>query len=412
MKHLVFLLVLFSFKLAAAAPACRSLFSDNSVLSLFAKSGAVAPRYESFLTQLSKAKPGTKFSFLPGEEFTLKQYLGEGETTVIVETMEGKTLRIPKVDLRSSATNRRIHTEFIESYLKSSQELSAAGVRVAEVDLAASRPPRFLVVQKEDIYFPTRSGEKIALTLEKFLSAETRKELNFSAKDVEVIFEKLIDFAKNTWRFSFIGDFNETQLAYNGHEWVLIDFARDNTKAVSANQRKNIFSPQKYEDHIHEILPAKLYARVEEAIIKERQRQFESLGKNAEPQVWFQRPTVAPKASYKYLFTSETGLSGLIGSKFSLGRSNVSKSANKKIKVTDGVSKIYIEYQITKLVKQGKDSAIFAVKFYNGEKGFIEVSYSVLDKKDEYSAGKGLKKMGYSKSDFAFEGADYVLVVD
>ena len=396
--------------MASAAPACRSLFSGNSVLSLYEKSGSAPKNYATTLENLSKAKPGTKFSFLPGENFTLKQYLGEGETTVIVETMEGQTLRIPKVDLRTS--NNTLHTSFINDFIKSSQELAAAGVRVPEVDMKTSRPPRFLVVQKEDIYFPTKSGEKIALTLDKFLSEKVRKELNFTAKDTEAIFEKLIDFAKSTWRFSFIGDFNESQLAYNGHEWVLIDFARDNAKAVSANQRKNTFSPQKYEDHTHEILPPKLYAKVEEAVVQERKKQFEALAKNTEPQVWFQRPTVEPKSAHRYLFVSETGLNGLIGSKYSLARSNLSKSANKKLKATDGVSKVYAEYQITKLVKQGKDSTVFAVKFYHGEKGFIEVSYSVLDKKEEYSAGKALKKMGYSKSDFGYEGADYVLVLE
>lgn len=413
MLSFFFILSILGLQTAAAAPACLTLFTETKVLSLYTKDGKVPSGYSGFLQSLMQAKPGTKFSFLPNEQFTFKKFLGNGQTTVIVETMEGHTLRIPQEDpMSGSLKNPALYKDFIESYLNSSQELAAAGVRVAEVDLSASRPPRFLVVQKEDIYFKTTSGKTIALTLEKFLTEAVRKELNFTEADTKAIYDKLIEFAVSTWKFSFIGDFNETQLAYNGREWVLIDFARRNTKAVSVNQRQNTFSPQRYEDHIHEVVPSKLYERIEKAIIEKRKQEYANQQRFSDPQMWFQRRTVLPKSGEDYILASEVGLGQLFGRKVSLSRNLLSKSSAKKLPVKDGLSQHYVDFKIIKLVKNNEDSALFTVQFYHGQKGFLEVSLSVLGKKDEYTAGKLLKKKGYSKSDIAILGPDYALVID
>lgn len=393
-----FTIILASNSVVLAAPECRQLFTPVEVLNgsrvrLFDDKSNAVNDYREALRRLTTAAPGTVIDFGRGESFVFKKFLGAGETTFVVETMDGKALRIPLLPEYSG---------FINEFYELQGALFANGVRVIGLDRELSRPPRFLVVAKEEFQY----------TLADFLENRNLygQELNSTAKERAKVLEKLKDFARTTWRFDFIGDFNETQLGYNGNEWILFDFAHNVYPVKNAQQRRNIFSPQVFDDHIHETVPQEIYKELEKVILAERRKMADEIANSSQQKLpWIQRKTLGSERMLSYLISGEVSSQSLIGNKLEVSLRNMRESARKRVNTMRGWN--YADFRIEKILKADEDSVLYQVRFHEGPQGLLEISTTVLKKKDEDSAGHLLKKAGYKKSDWDANGPDYALVL-
>lgn len=156
--------------------------------------------------------PGDQIILPGGEQYTVKEVLGNGELTNVIEEEGGKVMRLP---LKGEGEfNPRFHAS-MHAYLKMQKELKAAGISVIEVDHNLSRPPFVIFVKKENFLF---KGDQYY----KMLKSDNWE--NIPQKTIKKAKKEFLKFMEQTWRYVDIGDFGLRQMGFDGEKWILFDF--------------------------------------------------------------------------------------------------------------------------------------------------------------------------------------------
>ncbi|MBC7421494.1 MAG: hypothetical protein H7328_12275 [Bdellovibrio sp.] len=342
----------------AKALRCTELFTEESQgpTRVFYKNESSRRRYGKVLL---KTKPGDILDFGGGDRFQVKTVLGQGQTTLVVETTDGLVLRIPKIDPNEGKIKKPKRDEvlfgFINDFVKIQQELDAVGVPVVKLDLQRSRVPKFLVVEKINLQFDLREFTKNYSSPEK---------LHLSAQQYNDISKGLIKFAQATWAYEYFGDFRADQLGWDGKRWVLFDFAFSNIKMRNFTSEKNIFTPLDVEDDWGifrvELVPKLLYSKIHAALNQKRREQARS-------QTWFERP----EGGGDFLLYDLISVENLVGKSFDL----------EKVEGEFDPSKTYemVHIKVLKILKQSSNSVLYKVDVEGQVQGFLEVQIKMLD---------------------------------
>jgi hypothetical protein len=362
-----------------------------------------APDYDSLIKGLKSLQAGTILDFGGGDRFVFEEYVGAGGTTVIVKIDDGSLLRIPKLNLDANPGTDAF------GFVKGHQTLKEAGISVVGLDIERSRPPKFLVV--ENLHFQ--------MTLEDL--KYDRVNVPKNEADRAFVIERLLEFARSTWKFRYWGDFNETQLAFDGKKWILFDIATPIIEVDNLSQSNHIFSPLNFGDgYVHRFVAQDLQKAIDQAISKERERR-KKIGQDQEPDsIWFKRPHIGGNDVDFYFISEEQGISGLKGSEKYLHKSFLRKSGKRVLNFRDAdyEGSRLIQMRVGKLVAVGNTTALFAVTlgdYGSGKRveGYIEVLQNFKAAKDAFAESFPLlKKRGFKHEDLAAIGTDYVLVVD
>jgi hypothetical protein len=202
MKSLIsFILILLLSNIAST-----SAFSKN--YALFRKNGRQSSIYNEMVSKLTV---GDVVSFSNGSSYTVIELPKPGGTTLIVRISKDRALRIP---LRSGEFRTVLNTQgtpywkYIDFFHAGYERLKRFGVQTVQVH--DYLPGQFLEVD----YVPVR------FDLWDFLSGKFRLPDADKAKCLEALYE----WAASTMKTTYIGDFNETQVVFDGKRWILIDF--------------------------------------------------------------------------------------------------------------------------------------------------------------------------------------------
>ena len=173
--------------------------ADGSIR-LWNQDGDLVPNYDVLVSQL---RSGTELELAPGKIVRLGRFLGKGNTTLVFSISDGKALRLP---LRSGLTpwGGVEYRAFIDWYLEGYQKLKDTEIPLVKVFEDESSPPDYLVVEQEKIRFTLKDALDRGLT------------------DDEL--GRLKDFARKTWKISYVGDMRPDQIGLTDHGWVLIDY--------------------------------------------------------------------------------------------------------------------------------------------------------------------------------------------
>lgn len=205
--------------------------------------------WETYNDIVEKLGPGDTIQFSDGKRFEVREILGGRAQNLVIDIGDGRVLRIPSrvLPMRAMSGGTLSIALFFKGYL----ELKAAGVRVARVFEEESLPPEYVVEEKVPVEFLLSQFEKGEIPLD----PERRK----------LVEDKLVEFAKATWLYETIGDFDGTQLAWTGSEWVLIDWNDQHFYAKAAGSLNTFRRAD---------LPRPLEARVGRAIAAARAARF------------------------------------------------------------------------------------------------------------------------------------------
>lgn len=367
-------------------------YSESDLKAILSDSpNAVPPLFFRDLDSLRNAPRGTKLDFGDGDVFYLDKFLGEGGTTKIVRVTTGQVLRIynhnPGANPGSSLTK----------FVKLQQELERAGVPVVRIDLENSRLPKFLVVEEK----------KIRYTLESFLNHAN----DLPSDERRLALERLHDFARKTWAFTYIGDFNGSQMGYDGHEWFLFDVGSTHRHLQNHGELQTTFSTSVDADGTIRHVPEDLEKSLEAVIHEERESQFAS-GQFKDLAPLFKRDGLGEK-DYRGLFAGDQELRISMPPITRKLLTDFGKSLFKRPKWTTNDD---LELKLGSHARTGKKSVIYTARVSSSGldkriKTLIEVRLKI-DGKDDLFAGKMplLKSMGYGKKDILVIGPDYVIV--
>jgi hypothetical protein len=199
-----------------ASAICDELLSqvgEPKVVTLFQGEQPV----KNFNDVLETIRPGDQLKFGDGTVFKVRALLSEGVSR-IYDLGDGWLLRIPGYEHKGFGIADGI--PFIRDFQKMQAELKKNGIPIVEVDENRSVPDQAVVVKKEKVLF----------TLEEYLGGidHDKEELELSSSEKDEIEKKAIQFARKTWMYSYIGDFDPSQLIYNGKDWLLLDVGVNN----------------------------------------------------------------------------------------------------------------------------------------------------------------------------------------
>ena len=378
------LLSLFLFSTAhAEGPNCAQVYAK---LSLNPDPDLKAFRLE--VEKITRDLPaGTPLDFGEGDRFTFQKLLGEGATTKIVKTQEGPVLRISKrVPDAYPGTD-------LNGFNRLQGELEAAGVPIVKVDREHSRLPKFLIVEEK----------KILGTLYHYLhpnfKGATEAERKFALS-------KLDDFARKTWGFSYIGDFNPSQLGFDGKEWFLFDVGMVNSPISHPRQKQTVFSSWVDEGDTLRTVPAEMEDHLVKIIREERERHQEFATRP-----WFTRVKYA--GDHKLLVNNEsTGLVLNHNIPYLIETEFLTKRGRKKLLGKSPTGQLReIRLKAQNLLRTGEKSALYEVTV-GKKQALLEVRLEIDKKKDLFSGKMPLlKKEGYSEDDLIAIGPDFVLLL-
>lgn len=179
---------------------------------LYDSNGSAHPKYDEITDRLG---PGDTITFSNGKSFTIKRFLGQGNTAKIFETSEGIALRIAKS--RHAQILGRNHQEWLTDYLRAAQFLKSKGLPVPIVYHDNSLPGEYVSVELLKIDFNLADYAKIRSQLDN----ETRA----------MIDTRFEEFAAQTWAFIDVGDMFNEQIVFSDGKWIFLDFSTDSLLA-------------------------------------------------------------------------------------------------------------------------------------------------------------------------------------
>lgn len=187
------------------------IFSANSVQAakIYELFDGPNPRwdYADTLKKL-KSKGSGHLRFSNGKVVELTAFIGEGQSTFVFETKSGHALRLASPFFNTNWRN----LQFLKLYAETHKELLDLALpipMISEVGTSGETVQYILV-------------EKIAVQLD--LESALQRSLLPSLDSTEPIIEGLKKFALQTASFEDIGDFNFSQLVWDGTRWVLLDW--------------------------------------------------------------------------------------------------------------------------------------------------------------------------------------------
>ncbi len=193
---------------------------------LFSAPGVQSENYAEVVRQLLR---DDVLVFSDGEEFTVKSVLGQGNTTLVIDIVGNRVLRIPLSSGNASISTDEngkespiplgSYTSYITEFIEGHRALTAAGVRV--VKMYEHLREEYVVVEKLSPRFNYRWY---------FHNRRT-----FSEGFKRRVDAQLLQFVSGVSLFAKIGDFHPEQLVYNESEWVLLDFTTSTTMARYQN---------------------------------------------------------------------------------------------------------------------------------------------------------------------------------
>lgn len=326
----------------------------------------------------------------------MRNFLGNGETTFVFETTDGYALRVPieyELSINTDHKNPILTTWFIDDYIKLQNELSLNNIKVPKIFLDKSLIPYFLITEKIDV---------------KFLLVDYIRNYNtdvINEKNKKNIDEQLLKFAKSTWMYKNIGDFNGEQVAFNVYEWILFDFANKNTLIEHQLQIQNTFTPTRFEQYTHHYVTKELYKKISDAIMNERHKKAHLLKQSKNfynTKTWIQRQNNKSDLT----ITHELSVFKLLNSKFDLFRINFKKNDELE-KVLRSNSLISIKFN--RVLTTNKKTVLYEVTLENKLKARAEIAMN--DKNTHGSDFKFLKNLSYSKNDLIYNSSDLKIVL-
>lgn len=174
---------------------------------------------ENYNRIIHSLKKNDILTFSNGKSFQIKRILGHGNTTLILETVQGQALRIP---LRKGTFRRYSYTRYIDAFYEGYERIKDS-VRVTKV--YDYLPGEYLLVEKVDSQF----------SLLDFLEGHTSVSSDHKKRIIVLLFK----WAQTTKDFVTIGDFGEEQLVFNGKEWVLVDISGKGETVEEQKKSKN-----------------------------------------------------------------------------------------------------------------------------------------------------------------------------
>jgi len=190
---------------------CFLIFGDclAATYQLFESPRRPHSQYNDFVKKITK---GDVVIFSNGRKFKITEVLGPKGVSLILKTDANKVLRIP-IEIgffRSPFNSNSVsYQEFIDMFGRGYPLLQQEGVVMVKQYDWQSR--EYVEVEYVSVQF----------TLDQFLEGKIPVDLATRAK----ILGRLYQWMRGTWNLTYIADFNESQVAYDGERWVLLDFA-------------------------------------------------------------------------------------------------------------------------------------------------------------------------------------------
>lgn len=197
---------------------------------LFDKHGSQIEAYDKIVQSLRK---GDRIVFSDGVEYLILNILGNGNTTKILEVENGKALRIPLKKgrfINQIGQEGLLYREYIDEFEKGWRSTNSKGVRIVHLYPNEYKAGERVVVEAINVGF----------TLEDFLW--NRNTLNLDSEAIEAVNKQVIEWFSSTFRFTYLGDFNESQVLYDlkTQKFILGDITGHNIDVVSFMIRNKI----------------------------------------------------------------------------------------------------------------------------------------------------------------------------
>lgn len=207
-------------------------------ISLYKSDGTLTEDYN---LKVQALKTGDTIQFDEHTLFKINAVLGQGASTRIFDIGGGKALRIPIN--RSNPRDHRAAVVLLNDIIYSNKSLRIAGIPVIKVDASASQIDRFAVVE----------AVKVKATLEDLVVYHNGNpenawgKLNLSPEEQTHAENSFFEFATKLWPVKWIGDFRPDQVAYDGEQWILLDYGNVSTFISSFDSKSNLFGAQTIE---------------------------------------------------------------------------------------------------------------------------------------------------------------------
>lgn len=176
---------------------------EGKTYSLFDSAGRMNSEYDKIVQNLEQ---NDILKFSNGKSFQLKKVLGSGNTTLILETIDGFALRIP-LSAGPSKYSKLPCYMYINGFIEGYESIKNY---VRTVKIYDNNPNQYVLVEKVDLNF----------TLQDLLDGK----IHLNSQEKAYVTQQLLNWTKETMRFMYIGDFRFEQLGFNGNEWILLDF--------------------------------------------------------------------------------------------------------------------------------------------------------------------------------------------
>lgn len=209
----------------------------------------------------------------PKKEFKLGALLGSGRVTKVYE-IEGHPDRVIRLEAKPGLFEwapKRFRDSFINQTIRNYQMLLDGGVPVAKV----------LDYQYDDYVVV----EKISgIKLDSFI----QNPFLFSSSERQEMENDLVDFARRTHKFVYIGDFKPDQLMYQkGRGWVLLDWS-DGSRLAEPYNETNTFTDNFHFDLLmtnekteeHRLWYSRLFDKIRSEVLLTRRQANADFHKN------------------------------------------------------------------------------------------------------------------------------------
>ncbi len=155
-----------------------------------------------------KANGKGKVRFSNGKVVELTAFIGEGQSTFIFETSTGHAIRLASPYYNKNWKN----LGFLKLYAETHKELLDLALPIPMISEVgkAGNTVQYILLEKISVQFD--------------LETALQRSLLPAASSQQPIIENLKKFALQTALFEDIGDFNFTQIVWDGSRWVLLDW--------------------------------------------------------------------------------------------------------------------------------------------------------------------------------------------
>ncbi|MBN1896521.1 MAG: hypothetical protein JW789_02220 [Candidatus Aenigmarchaeota archaeon] len=236
---------------------------------------------DAYIKIIRNIEQGVMIKFSNGQIFTIKKVLGQGRTTRVV------TVKESEYENWAVRLNMKTNPEYINEMLEREPELNQLGKNIVRLDERRSLKNEYCLVEIL----------KIEFELHDYLSDYC----NLGSDEID---NYIIEFAKVSARFSFIGDFKSKQLAFvKGRGWVLVDYTQGNRYASRVNDSTlfdGVFDEFVYPEY-KESMGNKweeLKNKINEVIHRERMKYFVSVNSEMIDEEVSERIKEAARADY------------------------------------------------------------------------------------------------------------------